>query len=145
MGYSTDFIGELRFTRVMTPIELAYIERQMGFDLPEDFNGYIYPHGKPHYVQFELTQDKTGIRWDENEKFYKAVEAVNFIIDNARREIPDFGLTGQLEAQGEQIGDHWFLVIGKDGFASRINAPKAGDKLTCPHCGEEIVLESKSE
>lgn len=141
MGYSTDFTGELKFNRAMTPMELAYIEKQMGFDLPGDLKGYIWPHGKPHYVQFELTEDKSGIKWDGNEKFYKSVEAVNFIIDNARREIPDFGLTGQLEAQGEDIGDHWFLVIGEDGFAKRVDAPNVGDTVECPHCAREFILQ----
>lgn len=140
MGYSTDFTGALKFTRPMTPTELAYVETLMGFDLPEDFNGYIFPHGKPHYVQLEVSKDKTGIKWDGNEKFYDAVEAVNFVIDNARRQIADFGLSGQMEAQGEEIGDHWFLVIGEDGFAKRVEAPKVGDVVTCPHCDNEFLL-----
>lgn len=142
MGYQTDFKGELLFTRSMKTMELAYIEKHMGWDLPSDLEGYIYPHGKPHYVQLKINKEKTGIRWDGDEKFYKAVEAVNFVIDNVRIEIPDFGLTGQLEAQGEEIGDHWFLVIGPDGFASRVDAPKIEDKVTCPHCGEKFILEN---
>ena len=142
VGYQTDFTGILRFTRPMTLLELAYIEKQMGFDLPDDLKGYIYPHGKPHYVQLEVSNDKSGIQWDGNEKFYEAVNAVNFVIDNARREIPDFGLSGQLEAQGEEIGDHWFLVIGEDGYAKRVDAPKIGDKVTCPNCDHEFALDN---
>jgi hypothetical protein len=140
MGYSTDFTGSLKFTRVLTEPEQAYIQTLMGFDLPEDFKGYTHPHGKPHYVQLEITTDKTGICWDGNDKFYDAVEAANFVIDNARTRITDFGLTGQLEAQGEEIEDHWFLTIGDDGFATRVDAPKAGDKITCPDCGHEFLL-----
>jgi hypothetical protein len=112
----------------------------MGFDLPENLEGYIYPHGKPHYVQFQVTKDKSGIEWDGNEKFYEAVKATNFVIDNVRREIPDFSLSGQLEAQGEEIGDHWFLAIGDDGFAHRVEAPKSGDNVHCPHCNHEFQL-----
>ena len=119
---------------------MAYVQTLMGFDLPSDFKGYIYPHGKPHYVQLGLTTDKTGIRWDGNEKFYDAVEAVNFVIDNARTRIPDFGLSGQFEAQGEEIGDHWFLTIGDDGFAKRAEAPKVGDNVICPSCGHKFLL-----
>jgi hypothetical protein len=140
MGYQTNFTGELKFNRQMTPLELAWIEKCMGFDLPHNFEGYIYPHGKPHYVQLEVTKSGTGIQWDGSEKFYDAVQAVNFVIDNARREIPDFSLSGQLEARGEDIGDHWFLKIGVDGFAECVNAPSIGDAVTCPNCNHKFPL-----
>lgn len=144
MGYSTDFTGILKFNRAMSNMELAYIEKCMGFDLPDDLEGYIYPHGKPHYIQLQVSKDRLGIQRDNSEKFYKAVEAVNFVIDNVRREIPDFGLTGQLQAQGEEIGDHWFLTISDDGFAKKIDTPKLGDKVRCPNCSCEFDLEEST-
>ncbi len=120
MGYTTQFDGSLKFNREMTEPELAFIKSM--FWLEGDYSApWIHPHGKPHYIQLELTKDNDGIQWDGSEKFYDAVEAVNFIIDNAKRQITDFALSGQLLAQGEEVGDIWRLKIDGDGFAKRVN------------------------
>lgn len=146
MGYSTDLDGELKFNRILTADELAFIKSMFWLECDDyEKEGWIHPKGKPHYIQIEFTDDFSGIKWDGSEKFYEAVAAINFIIANARTKIKDFTLSGQLEAHGEEHGDHWFLVIGDDGWAEAIDAPKVGEKVKCPHCRKEFVLEATEE
>jgi hypothetical protein len=52
-----------------------------------------------------------------------------------RLKYPDFGLTGELLAQGEDNGDVWILAM-ENGKA------KHKKKVTCPHCEEEFLLDS---
>jgi len=48
------------------------------------------------------------------------VEGLNFIIANARRKIPDFGLTGSMHACTEFAPYNWDIKIGKDGWAKQV-------------------------
>jgi len=145
MGYTTEFEGELLFTRPITVPELAYIKELFWIDDSDiKSRGLLTGMGKPHYVQFEFNADFTGIKWDGSEKFYNAVEAVNFIIQNIKKEF-GLGLTGQLLADGEESGDVWILAIGEDGWAKRLEIPKVGESVTCPHCEETFNLEPNND
>lgn len=143
MGYQTQFKGAVKFTRELTARELAYLKGMFWLD-EDDFEkgGYIVPAERPHYIQYELTEDFDGIQWDGSEKFYKAVEAMNFIIVNMKAKFPDFGLTGRMTAQGEEFDDRWELVIGEDGMAHEVRTPPAGTVVKCPHCEEKFVLDA---
>jgi hypothetical protein len=57
-----------------------------------------------------------------------------------KKKYPDFGLTGFMGAQGEDIDDRWSLVIEK-GKAVRVETPPKGKKVECPHCGESFYIE----
>jgi predicted RNA-binding Zn-ribbon protein involved in translation (DUF1610 family) len=46
-------------------------------------------------------------------------------------------------AQGEDIEDRWWLQI-VNGKAMEAPIEIKGKKLTCPHCGEEFILETES-
>lgn len=144
MGYTTKFTGELRFGLELKASELAYIKELFEVDDVEK-GDWIKPEGEqPHYIQFELTPDFGGIQWDGSEKFYNAVGAVNFIIVNARRKIPDFCLTGHLLAAGEDVDDKWSLVI-ENGLAKEVRTPPKGHKITCPHCDEDFYYGDESD
>jgi hypothetical protein len=143
MGYQTEFKGQLSFNRELTGSELAFLKSMFWIDDDDLAKGeWVVPEDKPHYVQLELSPDFSGIQWDGSEKFYKAVEAVNFVILNMRHRYPDFALTGRLQAQGEEFEDRWELVIGEDGLAHQVDLPAPGQVVKCPHCEEKFSLDS---
>ena len=143
MGYSTNFTGELKFTEELTGSELAALKgflgqdrRSIGFN-----NDSIYEGGKYgsywYHIDLEFLDDFSGIKWNECEKTYDLDCIINWLLDKSG---VDFGLTGELLAQGESYDDRWRLAI-VDGKAKRIDFPRIGDKITCPHCEEEFILE----
>lgn len=138
MGYTTKFDGELKFIKPLTTVELAYLNQYLTSKDPDDFPDAILPEGELRYIQFELTKDFSGIKWDGSEKFYEAENAVNFLLLNMQKEYPDFGFTGQLYAQGEEVADRWLLVI-ENGVAVRKEVKIEGDIYECPNCGEHVV------
>jgi len=137
MGYSTDFKGVLEFTKELKAKELAFLNTFLGEDARE------HPEWGESitYIDLKLTDDFSGIKWNGAEKTYDMDKAVNLIIRQMKARFPDFGLKGQLVAQGDRAGDHWLLVIGKDGLAHKQEIPVLGQEITCPHCNETFILE----
>jgi hypothetical protein len=129
MGYTTDFQGKLEFTTDLNADQLDKVRSFLGeycghhpeWDVPEDLQGMV--------IDLELTDDNNGLQWDVSEKTYYMVEAVNVIILNMRKEMPDFSLKGKFIAQGDDIGDTWELLI-ENGFAIKKEIPQTGDKIT---------------
>lgn len=88
-----------------------------------DIRNYNCPaEGQPGlWCKWEPTEDGTKIEWNGNEKFYDSVEWMQYIIDHfigdnpiAKSDLPFLNkhvLHGQIEAYGEERGDHWFLVV----------------------------------
>jgi hypothetical protein len=93
----------------------------------------------------DLTKDFSGIEWNGAEKTYDLDKLTNVVIREMRKKYPDFGLSGALAAQGEDVEDRWALVIGKDGFAQKQMVPIVGQKIRCPHCDEDFILEGNAE
>lgn len=142
MGYTTTFNGSLKFTKELSAKELAYLSQFInGTTIQPE---WINPQNIRGYMQFELTKDFDGIKWDGSEKFYDSVECVNIIIDNMKAQFPDFGLEGYLECQGEDYADIWMLAIA-DGKAVEKKTPRIGEEITCPRCGDNFILEGKND
>lgn len=142
MGYTTKFEGELRFTSDVTGSQLAFL-RSLFWKSDRDEPGMWAEHSPDTdggYIQFEITKDFTGIQWDGSEKFYDAVGAVNVIVGEMRKMWPDFGLSGHLDAQGENFEDRWQLVIDEDGRAFRRENPRTGQIGTCPRCDHTFEI-----
>lgn len=138
MGYSTEFKGELKFNRDLTGSQLARVKQFFEEDCrdhPEWGNDKLY------YVDLEFNDDYSGVRWNGAEKTYGMPDVVNMITRIMRQEYPDFKFKGKLLAQGEDIEDRWELVISDQGLAERRDIVVSGDKVTCPHCGEEFIYE----
>lgn len=137
MGYSTEFKGQLKFTTELTGKQLLKVKSFLGEDCRE------HPEWGATgmtYIDLRLLDDFTGLEWDGAEKTYDLVEKVNLIISEMQKEYPDFGLTGQLVAQGEDIDDRWVLSV-VNNVATREEVVMTGEKVTCPHCGEDFRLE----
>lgn len=141
MGYTTRFDGELKFTNEPTAKQLAKLNSMFGEDCrdhPEWGRLDLY------YVDLELTDDFTGVRHSGAEKTYDFEQLVNVVIKVMREEFPDFGLTGTLMAQGEDVDDRWQLVIGDDGLAKRVKIQIVGTKIECPRCDHKFYLEDRA-
>lgn len=103
MGYTTEFTGKLKFTC------------EMGPDMWVSLNAILCDE----LIDYEVTREYDGIKWDGMEKSYDMEEKANFIIDSMKKDYPQFGLQGSLGAVGEDPGDVWVLSIGPDGRAVR--------------------------
>lgn len=139
MGYSTNFIGELRFTSEPTASQLAALKAMCGEDCRE------HPEWNApglYYIDLELTDDFSGLRWNEAEKTYDLDKLVNVVLGEMRKKWPDFGLAGTLAAQGEDVEDRWALTIGEDGLAHKLPLAPTGKIVKCPHCGGRFELEA---
>lgn len=141
MGYNTEFKGELRFTSELTASQLAKVKSFMGEDCREhpEWNTINLT-----WIDMELLEDFSGIKWNGGEKTYDLVEKVNLIIDQMRIDCPNFGLEGKLMAQGEDIDDRWMLLI-ENGRAIEKKILISGTKVRCPHCDEEFILEETEQ
>lgn len=145
MGYSTSFSGELKFTKELKASELAELNKFLGEDC-RDHKEWKNTSGigDLSYIDLKLTKDFSGLEWDNGEKSYNMVEKVNLVIENMKIKYPDFGLSGEFLAQGEDIGDVWRLVM-EDNVAYERKIDLTGKrKVTCPHCDEEFFLEDSN-
>lgn len=117
MGYSTDFTGDVKFTCKMTPEMVDHLNVICGEDV-RDHPDWKVPQDKYgpafYYIDIEINDDGSGVRWNGSEKSYSMEKQVQFIIDWMKEKYPEFGLIGVMEAQGEDVGDHWFLVADND-------------------------------
>lgn len=139
MGYTTIFQGRLEFTSVLSAPALAKLKKFEFADIREHPE-WKNPSKAGYYIQFRLCDDFQGIEWDETEKFYDSVECVDLIIAEMQTDFPDFGLRGELYCQGEDYDDRWILRV-KDNKAMRVEQPRSGQRVTCPHCGSDFNLE----
>lgn len=149
MGYSTNFKGELKFTSPISSEALGYLNGFLSKDRRDiglgDDSLYAKGYGSYWYhIDYELLDDFSGIKWNESEKSYDMDGIANFLIDTMKEKFPDFGLTGKLVAQGEDIDDRWELTI-KDGRAVKVETKPVGEAVICPHCdGKVYVAEAKA-
>ncbi len=137
MGYSTKFTGTLEFTCELTIPMLTKLQALCG----EDPRKLGYPRERTGYIDLEPTKDLKGLQWDDSEKTYYLENSVNIVIAEMRKDFPEFGLRGELLAQGEEIEDRWRLVMEAPDRAVKIEVPMAGAIIKCPHCGEKFIKE----
>jgi hypothetical protein len=143
MGYQTKFQGQLHFTCELSASERAHLE--------EFFNADIREHrewGKSDeyatYIDLQFTEDLSGIEWNPDaDKTYGMRTAVNVIIKEMKKIKPEFGLSGKLLAQGENLEDRWALIIGEDGYAKEVGTPPVDEKIQCPHCKQLFFYKPK--
>lgn len=117
MGYSTYFYGELRFTKEATSDQLAALEKICSATLDDRAKGQIQ---SLYYLDLKVNKTLAGLVWAGAEKTYELDVQVNAVLEKMREQWPEFGLQGQLDAQGEDPDDRWTLAIGDDGWAHRV-------------------------
>lgn len=138
MGYSTSFTGELTFVKELKASELAELNKFLGEDCRDHPE---WDATNLTYIDLELNKDFTGLKWNGAEKTYDLVEKVNLVIDQMKKVCPNFGLEGELLAQGEEVGDVWRLVTQNNVAVEKKIDLSHKKKVTCPHCEEEFFLE----
>lgn len=136
MGYSTEFRGELKFTRELKGSELVLLKNIFGEDV-RNHDDWPKPYEYLYYMDLRLTEGWDGIEWDGSEKTSPMQHLVNVLIEVMQRDVPDFGLEGKMAAQGEEMDDRWTLQM-VDNVATRVNIKPAGTAVKCPHCEEKV-------
>ena len=134
MGYSTDYKGEFKFTRELLGSEISKLKAFFGEDCRD------HPEWKVvdlYYVNLEFNDDFSGIRWDGAEKTSDLTDYINLVLDNI--DIKDFGLSGKMLAQGEDIEDRYEILIENNRAIHKDTKP-SGTKIECPQCGGKFYL-----
>ena len=123
MSYDRTFEGRFTLDRRLTDdlqqtlADLNEEEHIPGEDgKPSQEGGHGYPC---HYCQWVPTDDGMAIQWDGNEKFYCAVEWLNYIID---RYLKPAGhrLNGAVRWDGSNIDDHGVIYV-KDNHVEAVS------------------------
>jgi hypothetical protein len=120
------------------------------------------------WCKWEPSDDGTVIRWDGGEKFYDSEEWMRYLIDtflkpgvtlaaelkspmgvDGRYYAPEFSyftfdhvVNGVIEAQGEDPGDHWWLVV--EGNVVRVQETEA-PVITTPTIVTSYVVKGELE
>ena len=140
MGYSTSFKGKLSFTRDLKGSELAILGKILFADC-RDHEDWPKPYKYGlDYMVLKLTTDMDGLEWDESEKTSPMQHLVNVLIEVMKRDVPDFELIGEMVCQGEDMDDRWTLVM-KDNVAVRVEHPRVGAAVICPHCEGKVYID----
>lgn len=118
MGYTTEFTGSLYFTCSMTEEMTKKLESYFDEDA-RDHKDWTIPLDKWNYpcfnyIDIQINKAGNGIEWTGSEKTYGMTEIIQFVLFEMRKDYPQFSLIGVMEAQGEEVGDHWFLIADGD-------------------------------
>lgn len=114
MGYTTKFLGTLKFANEITVQQLAKLDGILGEDTRNHPEWDIPTDVWVTYVDLETTNDLTGLKWDGSEKTYGMEDLIPLVIRLMREDFPDFGLKGRLFAQGEDVGDVYYINVDND-------------------------------
>lgn len=138
MGYTTTFKGVLKFNSEPTVAQLRALKEMIGEDAREHPDWGDVPKSKYggtafSYIDLDLTDALDGLQWSGAEKSYEMVEQVNFVIGRMRKQWPEFGVSGELQAQGEESEDAWTLAI-ENGKAVKKPRALVGVRVQCPEC-----------
>ena len=108
MGYDTKFKGTLNFNSTLTEKQLIKIKSFLGQDCRN------HPEWETQdltNISLRLLKDNSGLEWDGSQKTSALTEKINFIIAEIQKIFPEFGLSGKLLAQGDNIDDRYIIVI----------------------------------
>ena len=134
MNKTTEFSGELKFTEVLTALQLEKLKDFLG-----SYRGYDWIKSEGvEYVSLKLLKDYSGLEWNYVRSNTEMVKTVNMVVVNMQKQWPTFGLKGVLLAQTENVGEHWSLVIN-NGLASKRPGIIAGSRIKCPKCGGSFL------
>jgi len=144
MGYTTTFVGALEFTHELKASEIAHLSKILGIDFreaPQNLGRDFLTQDLGQYaIDLKFTKDYSGLEWDGHEKSEAMANQVEFVIAYMRDTFSDFGLKGQMKAQGEDVDDTWVLHM-ENGKVITTPIPHIGEKIQCPHCGEYFYPE----
>jgi len=114
MGYTTKFRGCVAVEPALT---LEHYQALKSLYDPESESPFRTKDCPTGYCQWQPNRQGTALEWDGGEKFYDSVEWMSAIADQLTQR--GYTLNGEIEAQGEEVGDHWKLVVRR-GVVSEI-------------------------
>lgn len=104
-------------------------------DFGQGHNGDIREYNRPPagqpglWCQWVPNEDGTALEWDGGEKFYDATEWMTYLIEHflkpdavAKSVLPflqGHTLNGEIDAEGEDSGDIWKLVVKKNKVSEK--------------------------
>ncbi len=138
MGYTTQFQGEIKITPELNASQIKFIKGMYG-----DMRDWSPSNAKLlglDYFQWELTDSLDSLKWDGGEKFYSADKCMEYIIEKSVEKYPELKFNGIIQAQGEEFNDRWQLIV-KNNKVTRKDIELKGQKVTCPYCEEDFILE----
>lgn len=139
MGYSTSFKGVLAFKVEPSLAILRELKKYLGQDMRDLDPAYAKQYDVS-YIDLELNDEYAGLQWTGAEKTYGMVAAVNWLIERVRSVVdPDFCLTGELVAHGEDPEDRWILAMD-NGLAVKRPIQDGKTRVSCPECGHCFEL-----
>lgn len=106
MGYTTDFKGDLEFSKELTISQRNTLE-EFNEERHEPTVGEDYPG---YYCQWTSNESGTALEWDGGEKFYSYVEWLNYLIKHFF-EPWGIKLNGQIEWRGEEWEDNGLITV----------------------------------
>lgn len=138
MGYTTNFTGQLEFSRPLTVIEYNEIEA-MNEDADRCYKYTDKDTIPESYMQWISNKDGTALIWDGSEKFYNYIHWLRWLIKHYFKP-RGIDLHGTLRWQGEEVGDVGIIKV-VDG---KVTSEKLDIKLTeCPQCGHKFENEEE--
>ena len=139
MAYTTYYEGVLEFKMELRTEQYKHLHTILGEncrDHPEwGTNGLSW-------INFTLTPGFEGLEWDGSEDSHDMIGQANLIITEMRKIMPQFMLSCQLLAQGDEPRDRWLLKINDHGWAEREIVPVPDDLIVCPQCHHRFVYQS---
>lgn len=114
MGYTTSFKGAFKVEPTMTFEHAAELTARID---QEEWNGRQTPGS---CCQWNLTEDRASLAWDQEEKFYNYVEWIEFLA--AFLAPKGYTVSGSVQWRGEDFSDSGVLSI-ENGKAIRAPLP----------------------
>lgn len=111
MGYSTKFQGKLHFGMEITVPMLIKLDTILGEDVRNHPEWNVPKDLYMTYVDLETTLGLTALQWTGDEKTYGMPDIISLVIRLMREEFPEFSLSGEFFAQGEEVGDVYFIHV----------------------------------
>ena len=105
MGYTTDFQGRFDLDKPLTEEHAEFLTDNTGYyyDWRESTNKSL-PPAPGAYCQWVPTKDLQGIEWDGEEKFYKFIPWLQYLVTNCF-EPWGYKLNGTVIWRGEEFED----------------------------------------
>lgn len=119
MGYTTEFKGRFALS---SPLSEEQEQKLRAFA----DECHATSEGPGGYCQWVPSPDRAGIEWDGNEKFYDYSAWLSYLIE---RFFAPWGLvlTGEVQWQGEEVGDIGILSVKDNVVSTRDLVPTRTD------------------
>lgn len=111
MGHEVEVTGRLKFSKPLTPDELAELQKLCGSDLWK--KGY---DTDSRFLDLTPTLELDALMHDGSEKSYEVDQQVRILLKEMRERFPGFKLEGKLEVCDEMSGEYLVTAEGEKDY-----------------------------